>query len=145
MPEVSRPKPATTEVAAPLEIDRIRTAWPNLLKRVEDQHPLLLESLQRYAPVRITGRQLVLKGELKEEFLQSKLRSQSASLAGLFQQELGQPLEIVWEEAALEASELIQGIVHAHLDSASRFEELKQDLPLLDELYKRMGGRLLKG
>jgi hypothetical protein len=123
----------------------VRAAWPNLLKRVEDQHPLLLESLQRYAPVRITGKQIVLKGELKEEFLQGKLRSQSASLAGIFQQELGQPLEIIWEEAALKPDEIIQGIVHAHLDSTSRFEELKQDLPVLDELYKRMCGRLLKG
>lgn len=148
-PKAAEPQTGAPAAEAPPDLETLRAAWPTILKEVEQQSPLLLESIQRFAPVACKDGCITLKGALDESFMQERLRESSMRLAGYIRKGLGlaesQRLEIDWDYGGLAPGEEVAAYRRTHLDATSRFDELKREQPLVDELYRRMGGRLLKG
>jgi len=147
--EVPLPPPrAGTPAAAGLE--EVRAVWPALLEEVERRFPLLLEGFLEFHPVALEPGGLVMKGELRAGPLRDRLEQARPELEGLLEQVLarvgkgGRP-RWIWREGPLAEDERVLPARRTHLDSRSRFDELRRESPLVEDLFQRVEGRLLDG
>jgi len=131
-------------------LDELRAVWPALLEEVERRFPLLLEGFLEFQPVALEEGLLTLKGELRTGPLRDRLEQAQAELEGLLEQVLARVgrrvrLRWSWRDGALTEGERVLPARRTHLDSRSRFDELRRESPLVEDLFQRVEGRLLDG
>jgi DNA polymerase-3 subunit gamma/tau len=136
--------------AQAVDLDEVRAVWPALLEEVERRFPLLLEGFLEFQPVALEQDALTLKGELRTGPLRDRLEQARGELEGLLEQVLarvGRRLRLrwIWRDGTLTESERVLPSRRTHLDSRSRFDELRRESPLVEDLFQRVEGRLLDG
>jgi|GEM_PF-5033237 len=125
-------------------MERLRQVWPALQARVEAELPLLMEAFCQLLPVALEAGRLQVKGELGQGLMAERLEREKARLEGLLGELLGgRPPALHFVEGALANHERFLDTRRTHLDARSRFEEVKRESPLVEDLFARMDGKLL--
>ncbi len=130
--------------SAPCTLEDARRLWPALQTRVAEELPLLIESFRQLLPVELEAGRLVLKGEVGQGLMAERLEKERGRLENLFAELLGSAgPSFRFREGVLEDHERFLDTRRTHLDARSRFEELKRESPLVEDLFTRMDGKLL--
>ena len=145
------PRAAPPAAAAPAErasLDEVRERWTAVREDVARRLPLLDEVFQALLPVAFDGALLRLKGDLAGPERQHVERCRPVVLEALSHSlgarwPAGASLEIVAGELA--DGERFLPVTRTHIDARGRFEDLKGDHPLVEDLFRRVDGRLLDG
>ncbi len=143
----AQPEPKTV-TASGMTLDELRALWPELLERVAQAMPMQAATFQHLQPVELAGDRITLKGvfradTVRQSFLRKKLELEELA-ARVFGERFPRGLQFKVVEEELGAEERFVKAQRTHLDGGSRFAELKEDNPVLGELFDRMDGRLLE-
>ncbi|MDP2359854.1 MAG: DNA polymerase III subunit gamma/tau [bacterium] len=144
-PPAGEQEPAVV-ATPPVDLARLRELWPAFQEAVERDFPLLLDGFLQVLPVGLGEGRLVLKGELGGGLIADHLRQARPQLEALLGRLLGGAAPTLeFKEGALSDEERFLKTRRTHLDSRSRFDELRREAPLVEDLFARMEGRLLDG
>ncbi len=135
----------TAAAADPLAL--VKERWERLRFEVAERMPFLAETFGEFLPVALQDRELVLKGLFRTPLAREQFGRLKPELEALLAELLADlpeaPRRILVEEGELVPGERFIDSRRTHLDGRSRFEELRGEHPLVEELFKRVDGKLL--